>query len=77
MLNLRGLRALETALERCFAAAASEAPPLLARNTSLAVQQFRNGPFHGLLFGVNELDAPRVAGGLVSGAASKAVVPLI
>jgi len=28
MLNLRGLRALEIVLERCFAAAAAELPPL-------------------------------------------------
>jgi hypothetical protein len=38
-----------------FTAAASEPPPLQGRNTSLAVQRFRNAPFHGLLFGVNEL----------------------
>src|SRR6516162_1801913 len=45
MLNLRRLRALEIVLERCFAAAASEPPPLHARNTSLAVQRFRKAPF--------------------------------
>jgi hypothetical protein len=57
MLNLRALRALEIALN---AALRRQRPSRLHCThrtplASLAIQRFRNAPFHGLLFGVNEL----------------------